>query len=539
MTNEIKKCPNCGHQFKTGEEYCPNCDLFIPMNEQNENDATFDPEKTQTFKAFKQTENTPEENFSEPTFKHRGKTAEDDPTDITEETEAVKKPLEETKEAVTEQTQPFSTEESVEKETIDLPVNEEEPTNTHFEEQLEEKETLEEIQEQPLINEVDLVNVSEDKQVEVRHDKEQPASNKKKTKTIIGMSAAVVLIVGGLTFYSTQQKKNEEKATTELVSTTELNLSSLYNSSEHIFLKKNVTQDDIKKAKESLEKLKGNKDYADFKKEFDTVEEKFNKQNALNTVFKKPIINSDQLDTKVYVKNADKLSMNKIATEKDGFDILYNKAFAEAEEQKSLLTKANDSLSVVYKEDQVVKDASIEQYEDAEKAIKSVKDPEAKKDFSENLDKVKSFLDEKEKQKQAEAEAFAAEQAKIVQQEQQIETKPNNNSNNYNNNGTFKETDPNSKWGNRKDGSINNDDSAWAWNPGIQDKVVSEVISRGYVAEGGYYLEPVYIENGEGFYNLYATTNSKIFPKSKAEEFPLYVVTINAKTGWFKGNGPN
>ncbi len=82
-------------------------------------------------------------------------------------------------------------------------------------------------------------------------------------------------------------------------------------------------------------------------------------------------------------------------------------------------------------------------------------------------------------------------------------------------------------------------DPAWAWNPGIKEDVISEVISRGYVVDGGYSLVPKYIENGEGFYDLYATTNSKLFPNSKASEFPLYVVTINAKTGWFKGNGPN
>ena len=87
--------------------------------------------------------------------------------------------------------------------------------------------------------------------------------------------------------------------------------------------------------------------------------------------------------------------------------------------------------------------------------------------------------------------------------------------------------------------NIDYNDAAWGWAPGVQEKVIAEVISRGYVVEGGYTLVPKYIENGEGFYDLYATTNSKIFPKSKPEEFPLYVVTINAKTGWFKGNGPN
>ncbi|MGX7023784.1 cell division site-positioning protein MapZ family protein [Vagococcus hydrophili] len=532
MTKEIKKCPNCGHEFKSGEDYCPNCDLFVPVNENNENDAPFDPEKTQTFKTFKETKNKNEESFNEPTFKHRGKTSVEEAEDESiekENTPSVEDidTKEEIIESVPEETIELTSiiEEKAVSEEIPVDVTHDEPVIMDADSQLDEETSIE------------VESVLVESSVSSSNDSRTQSSdgNKKKTKAIIGMSAAVVLIVGGLTFYTTQQKKADEKATTELVSTTELNLNSLYSSSEHVFLKKNVTQDDIDKAKKALDKLKGKEDYADFKKEFDSVEEKFNKQSALNAVFKKPIIDSDQLDAKVYVKDADKMPMNKIADEKDGFDILYNKGFAEAEDQKSLLTKANDALSVVFKEKEVVKEATKEQYETAEKAIKDVKDPDVKKELTENLDKVKTFLDDQEKKKQEEANA-AAEQARLAQQEQQNQGTQNNNNNTS---GNFKPTDPNYKWGNRKDGDINYNDAAWAWNPGIQEKVISEVISRGYVSEGGYYLEPVYIENGEGFYNLYATANSKIFPKSKPEEFPLYVVTINAKTGWFKGNGPN
>lgn len=56
LTKETNKCPNCGHQFKDGEEYCPNCDLFIPVNDQTDQEETFDPNQTKQFKTFKEIE---------------------------------------------------------------------------------------------------------------------------------------------------------------------------------------------------------------------------------------------------------------------------------------------------------------------------------------------------------------------------------------------------------------------------------------------------------------------------------------------------
>lgn len=43
--------------------------------------------------------------------------------------------------------------------------------------------------------------------------------------------------------------------------------------------------------------------------------------------------------------------------------------------------------------------------------------------------------------------------------------------------------------------------------------------------------------NGEGYYNLYATNNqSKLLEGTTEKNVHMYLVTINAKTGWFKGN---
>ena len=537
MTKENKKCPNCGHEFKKGEEYCPNCDLFVPVNEQNISENTFDPHATKKFKAFneKDIEKKVEDDFEEPTFKHRNKPVEETVT----------------QNSTSEKVNESSKESEILKETAETTNNEEVKSTSEISESVEEKEEIipTEVPQDNLDKEIaeELDNKNEELEAktlpepvapeieastESNRSTENGNNKKKKARAIIGMSAAVVLIGGGIVFYSAQQKKAEEKATTELVSTAELDLNSLYSTSEHVFLKEDISSKDIDKAKKSLDKLKGKDDYNEMKKEFDRVEEKYNKQTAINDLFKSPIIEGDKLDTKTFVKNEDHISINKIATEKDGFDILYNKAFAEAESQKKLLTEANEALETVIKGDDVVKSATRDQVSSAEKTIKAVKDPEAKKKLQEKLDKVKSYLDKAEKEQ---AQAAEEEQARLAQQQQQ----QNNQTTQNNNNGNYKNTDSSQKWGNRKDDYIDYGDAAWGWNPGVQEKVISEVINRGYVVDGGYSLVPKYVENGEGYYDLYATTNSKIFPKSKPEEFPLYVVTINAKTGWFKGNGPN
>lgn len=78
---------------------------------------------------------------------------------------------------------------------------------------------------------------------------------------------------------------------------------------------------------------------------------------------------------------------------------------------------------------------------------------------------------------------------------------------------------------------------AWTWAPGVKEKVLDTVIARGYVVPGGYSLEPAKIVNGEGYYNLYATNNqSKLLEGTTEKNVHMYLVTINAKTGWFKGN---
>lgn len=531
LTKETNKCPNCGHQFKDGEEYCPNCDLFIPVNDQTDQEETFDPNQTKQFKTFKEIEKEPTENYPESRFKHRNFKPETNNTveDTTKEDEIdvpeVKAPIEE----------PQIEQETV-SEVFEVPT--EEISSVEDTQTIDPVVPTEEVEEEKISPPTPSTEPTTEELVakKLESRREFSSSNNRK-KLIIGLSAAAVLAVGGFYVYSNEQDKAAEKDRVALIHSTEKELDSLFSSKDKVFLKNDIKESDFKKAQEELDKLKTKEGYDNLKELFDEAEGKFNKQEKMNDLFKSPIMVGKELKEDVLVKDVSPITLTRVSEEKDGFDILFNKAFDEAEKQKNQLAAINEKLDQLIKDDSVVKTATRKQYEETEEMIKALKDEDAKKDYLAKLKKVDTYLVDSEKKKQeAEELARQAEEQRLAELNQQNQTNTTTQ--------TIAPTTPtgpggNYKWGNRQDAYIDYNDAAWGWAPGVQEKVIAEVISRGYVVEGGYTLVPKYIENGEGFYDLYATTNSKIFPKSKPEEFPLYVVTINAKTGWFKGNGPN
>lgn len=173
-------------------------------------------------------------------------------------------------------------------------------------------------------------------------------------------------------------------------------------------------------------------------------------------------------------------------------------------------------------------------------AVAKLFDGAQKKTLTENLKKVDDTLTKKEaaaakkqQEAQAAAEQQATEQAAKSQSEQQnnslpAEASPNMHPNN--NNEPIMATNPSAV--------ADTSNPAWVWNAGIKEKVIQTCIDRGYIVAGGYYLEPVTIENGEGYYNLFATnTKSSLLKGISEKALPYYIVTINCKTGYFRGNG--
>lgn len=65
---------------------------------------------------------------------------------------------------------------------------------------------------------------------------------------------------------------------------------------------------------------------------------------------------------------------------------------------------------------------------------------------------------------------------------------------------------------------------AWAFNPGVLERIVATSQARGYISGNDYILEPVNIINGNGYYNMFKPDGT-------------YLFSLNCKTGYFVGNG--
>lgn len=65
---------------------------------------------------------------------------------------------------------------------------------------------------------------------------------------------------------------------------------------------------------------------------------------------------------------------------------------------------------------------------------------------------------------------------------------------------------------------------AWTFNPGVIEEIIRVSQQRGYISGYDFILEPVNIVNGNGYYNMYRPDGT-------------YLFSINAKTGYFVGNG--
>lgn len=64
---------------------------------------------------------------------------------------------------------------------------------------------------------------------------------------------------------------------------------------------------------------------------------------------------------------------------------------------------------------------------------------------------------------------------------------------------------------------------SWTFNPGVLEKIIATSQARGYFSGNNYYIEPVNIINGNGYYNMFKSDGT-------------YLFSINCKTGYFVGN---
>jgi hypothetical protein len=370
-------------------------------------------------------------------------------------------------------------------------------------------------------------SATEPEETKTLPDKQPPkktptAKNYKKLSIIL---AAVVVLAGGpWAVYNQLQKEPATQAVDkqEAVQKLQKELNSYFTDKSQLFLKPEMVGVAPERIKSAMASIKNEEARKKLENTYNKVVEKQAAITEINELFTQPIINGDKLNTSVL--KADKKITAAKREEKNDFDKLLNQARAEALAQYDQLQTAKASVAVFYQNNEFTAALTRETYNAAKTEVDSVKNEELRKPLSDTLAKADKVLSDAEA---ASAQADQSAQAQTptdaayqVDQTQQTEQPVDANGFSAPNaDGVY--TAPVYPENPADVADMTN--PAWTWAPGVQEKVIATCIQRGYITAGAYSLQPARIVNGEGYYNLYGADNQ-------------YLVTINAKTGWFKGN---
>lgn len=387
--------------------------------------------------------------------------------------------------------------------------------------------------------------------------KDLDKTQKKKSKKVPYLALAAVLLLGGggWAYYDHHQKVEAEVAAEakrqQQMEELHEKLAAFYTDDHHQFIRADMIHQDLSKLKNDLSSLKNEKGYSELETTYQDIQSKIRDIQKVNEWFIAPAIVDDHLADDIKLK-VDK-EIQAIETDNTDFGKLIQQAQTEAKNQYAELQTAKEKTAIVFKNGKVVDSATRDQYKTAKEAVEKVKNTDLSAQLNEQLKQVDKMLTDKEKKEeeekkkaeeakkaaeeqakqaaQAAAAAQAAQQAAVAQAAQQEAASSTPSSSNSANQ-PIKSA--------RASDIADASNPAWTWAPGVQSKVIATCIQRGYIVEGGYRLEKARIENGEGYYNLYATSTKSALMKGIGESaLPFYIVTINCKTGWFGGNGSN
>lgn len=378
---------------------------------------------------------------------------------------------------------------------------------------------------------------------------------------------AAVLAVGitGGAYYNHVQavaqaeKEQEAKEKAQLASIAS-EVTELFTDDQQQFLKDTTTATQISNLDDRLSSLKKVAGYKDIKQVLADAQEKLTQVEALNEKFTSPILVNGEIQTDAHVKNVDTATFSKL-TGSSTFEETYNKAVTVAEKEianaKSVIanvTHLTDQLS----NGTLATTVNQTSYDDVKNQLTTLYDEDLKAKLQTQITPVQTALTKRAAAEKAAREKAAAEQAAQEQaakqkaaEEQAAQTQATllakiaanttySESTQILSTNTVTNKENRPIIDSRKSDLANSSSSAWNWGAGMYDFVINRAIAKGYIVQNGFYLERVRIENGEGYYNLYAMNNESSLMKTiSAKALPMYIATINAKTGYFKGNGSN
>lgn len=358
-------------------------------------------------------------------------------------------------------------------------------------------------------------------------DEDRPVAKQKKMnqKHVIWFSIAIIvlalLIGGGFTYYQHRQAQLAAATKEQKAITAQIDSFYVDHNSEKGFLAKTVTREKTQSIRDRIDQLAKTKpeQAKTLDKELATVQSNQELMDKVNDLFVSTKIEKDKVLNPA-LKADQKIQLVAVKQPKTAFDRAINDSIKDAHEQQKQMDEAKAAIAKVYANNTVPESATKKEYEAAKEAVTKVQNKALKDNYETQLKEAKEVIDKRDAEKKAKEKAekeaaFAKETASERRQAQKIT-------------------------GDTRYEDVTDSSSAWDWAPGVKDKVINTCIQRGYVTKDGYVLRKAYAINGEGYYNLYGTNNhSSLLSGYKESDLPKYLVTINCKTGWFKGGAAN
>ena len=405
------------------------------------------------------------------------------------------------------------------------------------------------------IDELNPSNTSIDEEAE-----DKPSSKKWRNLAIVG---AAVLVVGGGFYYShlQRQKENEQQVVERIdkqVDQLAKKINNLYTSKQADYLKDSVTLSQINALEKELKNFDGQEDYPKLKNQLAKAKEQLLKVQDINGYFTSPILQAGKLNKQAVLDYSKKFDLKLLDNPQTAFEKLANEAILFGQKAYTNYEKAQNAteeLTKGYKNGLLASSVTRENYQKAKKLVDQLANSKQKDELEKQLQAIdQALLKNEQETKQANVENTQSQnntvdnstQAATSNSTVEIPSNPTNTQPIYTSriNEQNEILSPQSTHQSANQPLIASRPSdlqdvnnpAWQWADGVQNRVLQACISRGYIVSGGYVLERVRIENQEGYYNLFAVSPSAKFPNASREN-PIYVVTINCKTGFYKGNG--
>jgi hypothetical protein len=381
----------------------------------------------------------------------------------------------------------------------------------------------------------------------------QPKNKKSRKKIYVAAAALVLVSAGGWYYYEENQIRQEQAATASALDKIETELADFYTDDAHEFIKSDKTTAQLTTLTDQLAKYKTADRYADLLAQSEAIKEKLSVLEEINGYFTRPVIVEDQLQ-EVSLKEPAALKMEK-RTGNSPFDTVVNQAIEKGQKEYAQIEEVQNavkSMVALNKDGELSEKVTRKNYDELMKKIDALSIASLKETLTAEMAPIDSALKKREAAAKAAEEKAAQEAAIQAEKEAAVqETAPANNGNTtVQNNGQSSEEDyvlaPNTPTNTnnqpiipaRESDLADSSNPAWNWAPGVQEKIIATAIARGYVVEGGYTFERVRIVNGEGYYNFYATNNQGSLLKGTSDSaLPMYLFTVNCKTGYFRGNG--